>query len=58
MAITAQEKQILLPQMRKMRLRKVKALAQGHVFDGEAEIQTQVHLVGIHKFHTAVANLP
>lgn len=30
MAITAQGKRVLLPQMRKMRLRKVKALVQGH----------------------------
>lgn len=44
--------------MMKMKLRKVKALAQGHIFGHGAEMQSQVCLVEIHSFCTAIANPP
>lgn len=56
--VTAQEKQISLPQMMKMKLRKVKALAQDHIFGHGAEMQSQACLVECHSFGTAIANPP
>jgi hypothetical protein len=48
---------VLLHQMRKERLRKVCALAQGHIFGNENEIQAKVCVSGIHNFPTTMANL-
>lgn len=40
---TAQEKLMLLSQMRKLRPRKFQTFGQGNTFGGEAEIQIQVY---------------